>query len=115
MKLDRTIVDVIAEEAPCLIPIVASVLPFSDLFSDDGQIGYDEDDRVFYALESDIPLPDEDGTLPDMHWSAGIYADHVEVLRLQKHGSVSRILGRETLTHEEFWGLLRRYGAVRSA
>ena len=114
MTIDRRIQGV-ADEAPRLMPVLASVVPFLDLFRDEGELLYDDDDAVYYGLDCDLPLPDEDDSLPGMHWSAGIYEEHVEVLRLRRFGSVSRILGREALTLPEFWAMLRRYGAVRSA
>lgn len=115
MKTGRTVLDDVADEAPQLVPAVASVMPFLDLFSDHGEILYDDDDEAYFGLDSDHFLPDEDGSLPDMHWSAGIYEDRVTLLRLQKCGSVSRILGRQDMSLEEFVGFLHRYGAQRSA
>lgn len=99
---------------PHLASQLASTLPFMDLFRDAGGLLYDDDDEVYYGLDSDLPLPDEDGSMPVMHWSAGIYADHVEVLRLRRCGSVSNVVARYTLSYGEFWGLLRRYGEMRA-
>ena len=108
MKIDRTILDDVAEEAPRLVPAVASVMPFLDLFQDEGEIAYDDEDEVYYGVDCDLPLPDANNSLPDMYWSAGIYEHRVVLLHLQKHGSVSRILGRENLSLREFWGILRQ-------
>ncbi len=117
MKIDRTNLDDVAEEAPRLVPAVASVMPFLDLFRDEAEISHDDGDEVCYGVDCDIPLPDDHSRLPDTHWSAGIYADHIELLRLQKHGSVSSILSRENLSLREFWGILRRIsqGSNKSA
>ncbi len=115
MKTYCSLLNGVADEAPHLVPPVTSVLPFLDLFNDEGEVLYDDDGDVYYGLECDYPLPDEDGSLPHMHWSAGIYADRVELFRLRKYGSVSRILSTETLSLRKFWGLLRRYGATTSA
>lgn len=112
MKIDRTILDSVFEEAPQLWHALVSVMPFFDLFSDEGGIGYDDDDQVCYGLDCDRPLPDEDGSVPGMHWSAAIYEDHVEVWRLQKEKGVSKIQGTETLSLREFWHLLRRYSVA---
>jgi hypothetical protein len=112
MKIDRTILDSVGEEAPQLWHALVSVMPFFDLFSDEGGIGYDDDGEVYYAVTSEAPLPDEDGSLPEMHWYAEIYEDRVEVSRLQKQDGITRIRGTETLSLREFWHLLRRYSVA---
>jgi hypothetical protein len=114
MKIDRTTLDFVAIDAPELVPAVASLMPFSDLFSDEVGIGYEEYSPLCYGLQCDLPLPDEDGSLPGMHWSADIYEDRVEVSRLQKQDGISVIRGTETFSLREFWHLLRKVSQGRT-
>ena len=111
MKIDRTILDDL-KHFPSLVPPVASVMPFLDLFRGEGEINSDEEDEAYYSLESDLPLPDHDKSKSGMHWSAGIYEDRVELTHFQKQKGVSEIEDMETLSLRDFWRLLRRISQV---
>jgi hypothetical protein len=111
MKIDRTILDDL-KHFPSLVPPVASVMPFLDLFRGEGEIATDDDDELCYGLECDLPLPDRDDSRSGMHWSANIYEDRVELTRFQKQKGVSEIEDMETLSLRDFWRLLRRISEV---
>ena len=111
MKIDRTILDDL-KHFPSLVPPVASVMPFLDLFRGEGEIATDEEDEAYYSLESDLPLPDNDKGKAGIHWSADIYEDRVELTHFQKQKGVSEIEDIELLSLREFWGILRQISQV---
>ena len=116
MQIDRTILDDL-KHFPSLVPPVASVMPFLDLFRDGGEIASDEEDEAYYSLESDLPLPDHKKSRSGMHWSAAIYEDRVELIHFQKQKGVSEFQDIELLSLRDFWRLLRRIsqGSKKSA